>query len=238
MAGHSKWKQIKHKKAIADNKRGKAFTKLIKEITVAARMGGGDPTGNARLRFLLDKAKDINMPLDNAQRAVKRGTGEIPGMAYESYTYEGYGPGNIAVMVDVLTENKNRAIADMRTVFNKNGGILAESGAISWMFKRLGVIEVPAVGLTEDKILELLLDYNIVDISEEEDTFYIKLSIADLEPAKQTLINNKIKVEEAEIEWVPQNHTSVEGENEEKAVNFLSALEDLDDVQNVYTNME
>lgn len=237
MAGHSKWKSIKHKKGIADSKRGKMFTKLIKEITVAARAGGGDPMGNPRLRFLLEKAKEINMPLENAQRAIKRGTGEMPGMSYEAYTYEGYAPGNVAVMVDVLTDNKNRAIADMRTLFNKKGGILAESGAINWMFKKLGVIEVSNNNLSEDKILELLLDHDIVDISEEDNNFYIKVSPQELEVVKQVLTNNKIHVANADIEWVPQNNVSVEGEVEEKAIEFLSALEDLDDVQNVYTNM-
>lgn len=237
MAGHSKWKSIKHKKGIADSKRGKMFTKLIKEITVAARAGGGDPMGNPRLRFLLEKAKEINMPLENAQRAIKRGTGEMPGMSYEAYTYEGYAPGNVAVMVDVLTDNKNRAIADMRTLFNKKGGILAESGAINWMFKKLGVIEISNNNLSEDKILELLLDHDIVDISEEDNNFYIKVSPQELEVVKQVLTNNKIHVANADIEWVPQNNVSVEGEVEEKAIEFLSALEDLDDVQNVYTNM-
>lgn len=237
MSGHSKWSQIKHKKAITDSKRGKVFTKLIKEITVAARMGGGDPTGNPRLRFLLDRGREINMPQDNALRAIKRGTGELPGISYENYTYEGYGPQNIAVMVDVLTDNKNRAIAELRTVFGKKGGILAESGSISWMFKKLGVICVPSAGTTEDKLLEDLLEYDINDITQEDGFFTITCDPKSLEEVKNKLSSLNYKIESAEIEWVAQNTVQLNKEAEEKAYDFLHALEDLDDVQNVYTNL-
>ncbi len=237
MAGHSKWKQIKHKKAITDTKRGKMFTKLIKEISVAARLGGGDPTGNPRLRLLLEKSKEINMPLENAQRAIKRGTGELPGVHYEPYTYEGYGPGNIAVIVDVLTDNKNRAIAELRTVFTRKGGVIAENGAVSWMFDKLGVIHVPKQGITEDQLIEKLLEYPVKDVSSEEDAFVITCDPKALDEVKQGLATMGIKVENADIEWVPRDTVELATDTEAKAYEFLSALEDLDDVQNVYTNV-
>lgn len=237
MAGHSKWSQIKHKKAKEDSKRGKLFTKLIKEITIVARMGGGDPAGNAKLRLLLEKAKEINMPQDNSSRAIKRGTGEIPGQSYESYMYEGYGPGNIAVIVEVLTDNKNRAIAEMRTVFTRKGGIIAQAGAVSWMFNKVGVIRIPEKSATEETLLNLLIDHNIIDIRSEDNITTITCDMASLDDIKQLLSENNIKVESAEIEWVPQNTVSISKENEEKAYEFLQALEDLDDVQNVYTNL-
>jgi len=237
VAGHSKWSQIKHKKAKEDCKRGKLFTKLIKEITIAARMGGGDPAGNARLRLLLEKAKEINMPQDNSARAIKRGTGEIPGQSYESYIYEGYGPGNIAIIVEVLTDNKNRAIAEMRTTFTRKGGIVAQAGAVSWMFGKLGIIRIPSSAATEEALLELLIDHEIQDISSADSVTTITCDLISIEDIKQILSDKKIKTESAEIEWVPQSYIEVNPENEEKAYEFLQALEDLDDVQNVYTNL-
>lgn len=237
MAGHSKWSQIKHKKAKEDCKRGKLFTKLIKEITIAARMGGGDPAGNARLRLLLEKAKEINMPQDNSARAIKRGTGEIPGQSYESYIYEGYGPGNIAIIVEVLTDNKNRAIAEMRTIFTRKGGIIAQTGAVSWMFSKLGIIRIPQSAATEETLLELLIDHEITDIQSEDNVTTITCDLKSIEDIKQILADNKVKTESAEIEWVAQTNVEVSKENEEKAYEFLQALEDLDDVQNVYTNL-
>lgn len=237
MAGHSKWSQIKHKKAKEDCKRGKLFTKLIKEITIASRMGGGDPAGNARLRLLLEKAKEINMPQDNSARAIKRGTGEIPGQSYESYIYEGYGPGNIAIIVEVLTDNKNRAIAEMRTIFTRKGGIIAQAGAVSWMFSKLGIIRIPENAATEETLLELLIDHEITDIRSEDNVTTITCNLTAIEDIKQILSDNKIKTESAEIEWVSQTNVEVNKDNEEKAYEFLQALEDLDDVQNVYTNL-
>lgn len=237
MAGHSKWKQIKHKKAKEDSKRGKLFTKLIKEISISARSGGGDPSGNARLRFLMEKAKEINMPQDNTVRAIKRGTGELPGVSYERYMYEGYGPGNIAILIEVLTDNKNRAIAELRTLFSKKGGILAESGAVSWMFDKLGVLEVPAASLTEDVLLENLLEFPVKDIRQEDDQFSIITDPKALEEVKQGLTTMRIKVESSEIEWLPRETIELGPDLEEKAFEFLGAIEDLDDVQNVYTNL-
>jgi YebC/PmpR family DNA-binding regulatory protein len=237
MAGHSKWSQIKHKKAILDSKRGKQFTKLIKEISVAARSGGGDPAGNPRLRLLLEKAKEINMPQDNATRAIKRGTGELPGVSYERYLYEGYGPGNSAVLVEVLTDNKNRAIAELRTLFTRKGAVLAEHGAVSWMFNKLGVLHVPAQGLTEDQLIEKLLAHEVKDVSTEDGTFVITCDPKALEEIKHALTILGIKVEHADIEWISSNTVKLEGDTETKAYDFLHALEELDDVQNVYTNL-
>jgi YebC/PmpR family DNA-binding regulatory protein len=237
MAGHSKWKTIKHKKAAADAKRSKHFTKIIKEITVAARHGGGDPSGNPRLRFLLDKAKEINMPLENAQRAIKKGTGELPGQQYESITYEGYGPENIAVIVDVLTDNKNKAIAELRHAFSRNGGRIAETGSVGWMFERLGVINASGGNLTEDELIEKLLDYDIIDTEKIDSTFVIKCSPKALDTVKQAIANLGLKIDEAELEWVARTPMALSGGEEEKAINFLDALEELEDVQNVYTNL-
>ena len=172
MSGHSKWATIKRKKAVLDSKRGKEFTKLIKEITVAARIGGGDPAANPRLRLLLEKAKEINMPLDNTTRAIKRGTGEMPGMQYEEQSYEGYGPFGTAVVVDALTDNKNRTVAELRRIFTSSGGSLAETGSVNWMFARMGVIQVSGT-TSEDSLLEMLLDYDIKDISYDGEMFSI-----------------------------------------------------------------
>lgn len=238
MAGHNKWKQIKHKKAILDSRKGKLFTKLIKEITVAARVGGGDPQGNARLRFLLEKGKKVNMPQENAVRAIKKGTGELPGVSYEFFTYEGYGPGNIAVIIEVLTDNKNRAIAEMRHVFSRNSGSLASEGSVSWMFQRAGVIQIAENGYTEEMLLDALMDFDIQDIKLEEGKFYIYTPTKALDEVKQALVQQLgCPIEEAELEWVASNKVEVDETEEDKAVDFLQALEDLEDVQNVYTNL-
>jgi YebC/PmpR family DNA-binding regulatory protein len=236
MSGHNKWSQIKHKKAKEDAKRGKAFTKLIKEITVATREGGGDPATNARLRHLVEKAKDINMPQDNIARAIKRGTGELPGVHYEAYTYEGYGPFGIAVMIETLSDNKNRTVADLRHVFSKGNGNLAESGAVSWMFKRLGVIRGNGT-LPEDQLLEALLEYNIVDVKHEGNNFTILVDGPSLDAVKKAAKQVGLTLESADLEWVAHNSTPLTEEQSEKAVEFLSSLQDHEDVQNVYTNL-
>jgi YebC/PmpR family DNA-binding regulatory protein len=239
MSGHSKWSTIKHKKALIDAKRGKKFTKLIKEITVAARLGGGDPSGNPRLRLLLEKAKEINMPLDNAQRAIKKGTGELPGQAYEAQTYEGYGPENVAMMIDVLTDNKNKAIAELRHVFSRNGGRIADAGAVGWMFQRVGIISGTGK-TTEDTLLENLLDYDVIAISVQDgDTFEVICEQKALEAIKETLTKKLgLHVEEAELGWHAENKTTLNQEQAERVLEFLQAVEELDDVQNVYTTME
>lgn len=237
MAGHSKWKQIKHKKAITDAKKSKSFTKLIKEITVAARLGGGDPNNNARLRFLLDKGKELNMPQDNALRAIKKGTGELPGAQYEALTYEGYGPGNIAVIVDVLTDNKNKAIAELRHAFSRSGGRIAETGSVSWMFEQMGVINLEEPHLTEDDLLEQLIEYPVNDIEHNDTTWTIYCMPKALEDVKQALIKKGLKIADAEIEWVSKSTIDLSGDAEEKAIDFLQTVEDLDDVQHTYTNL-
>lgn len=235
MSGHSKWANIKHKKAKEDAKRGKQFTTLIKEITVCAKTGG-DIHGNPRLRHLVEKAKKLNMPGENITRAIKKGTGELPGVSYESVTYEGYGPGGIAIIVEVLTDNKNRAVADMRVIFSRNGGHLAETGAVNWMFEKLGVIRVKT-NMTEEQLLEKLIDFDIHEISTHEGTLTITTPLATLAEVTEAIKNLELQVDDSEIEWVAKNLLSVTPEQEEKAMNLLEKLEDNDDVQNVYTNL-
>lgn len=237
MAGHSKWANIKHKKAKEDAVRGKAFTKLVKEITVASRVGGGDPSGNPRLRTLVEKAKDINMPQDNIKRAIQKGTGELPGVAYEHHMYEGYGPGGMAVMVEVLTDNKNRAVAEVRHVFTKKGGNMAENGSVSWMFSQKGVIKATGGKLTEDQLLEKLLNFDVEDIKKEEELFFIICNPKALEDVKAGVTQAGLKAENSDIEWVAKDTAQLSSEDEEKAFEFLESLENLEDVQNVYSNI-
>lgn len=238
MAGHSKWANIKHKKAKEDASRGKAFTKLIKEITVVARDGGGDPSGNPRLRTLVDKAKQINMPQDNIKRAIQKGTGELPGVSYEQMMYEGYGPAGIAIMLEVLTDNKNRAVAEVRSTFTKKGGNLAANGSVSWMFSQKGVVKATGTTLTEDELLEKLLDFDVEDVQKEEDLFYITCDMKALEEVKQGIIEAGLSIESAEIEWVAKDKADLSEADAEKAYEFLEALESLEDTQNVYSNIE
>ncbi|MBT3827743.1 YebC/PmpR family DNA-binding transcriptional regulator [bacterium] len=237
MAGHSKWANIKHKKAKEDAKRGSAFTKLIKEITVAARDGGGDPDGNPRLRTLLDNARKANMPNDNVTRAIKKGTGELPGVTYESFTYEGYAPNNVAVIVEVLTDNKNRAVAAIRSYFSKHGGNLGESGSVGWMFSKSGIIHVGKTGTDEDSLFEILMEHDVNDISEANDIFIINCQPNSLEAVKTVLEDSKLTVEHAKVELISSQHAELTDEKLEKSGQFLGGLEDLDDVQNVYSNI-
>ena len=238
MSGHSKWSTIKHKKAALDAKRGKVFTKIIKEISVAARSGGGDPMGNPRLRFLLEKARAVNMPQDNAQRAIKKGTGELPGQHYEAHTYEGYGPGGIAVVVDVLSDNKNRAVGELRHVFSRHHGNLGESGSVSWMFDYVGVLQITGENLSEDFLLERLIEFPIKDIEQEGDTCMIICEPRSLEAVKQVVVDLGLHVKEADLEWIPKNYVPLNADQTAKATDFLNALEELEDVQNVYSNIE
>lgn len=238
MAGHSKWANIKHKKAAADAKRGKVFTRISKELTVAARTGGGDPAGNPRLRTLIDKAREANMPMDNVTRAIKRGTGELPGVSYEEQMYEGYGPHGIAVIVETLTDNKNRTVADVRRLFSNKGGSMGESGSVGWMFNKLGVIRAEGTNLDEDTLLEQLIEFSVNDIAIDGNECVITCDPKSLETIKKALTDSGMHVKSAELEWVAQNLTSLEGSEREKAIEFLDALEDLDDVQNVYANLE
>lgn len=238
MAGHNRWSQIKHKKAKEDSKRGKTFTKLIKEITIAARDGGGDPASNATLRNLLEKGREVNMPLDNATRAIKRGIGELPGVQYDSYLYEGYGPSGIAVLIEVLSDNKNRTVAELRHLCSSQGGVLADSGAVNWMFDHQGVVRVSSPTITEDTLLEHLLDYAISDIKYDGTMFTIMCDPKSVDQVKQALVSiPQLKIEGAELEWVAKNPVELSDTESERALDFLSALQDHDDVKNVYTNM-
>jgi len=238
MSGHSKWSTIKHKKAKEDAKRGQAFTKLIKEITVAARHGGGDPNANPRLRTLLEKAREVNMPIDNSNRAIKKGTGELPGVNYEEFMYEGYGPQGIAVIVETLSDNKNRTVASLRHLFSKMGGNLGESGSVNWMFEKLGVIHATAQGIKEDQLIEALFDYDIRDVRQEEDgSFSVICDPKVLDQVKLAAQKAGLKVDEAAVEWVAKTSTELDTAGEEKALDFLSALQDDEDVQHVYTNL-
>ncbi len=236
MAGHNKWSQIKHKKAKEDSKRGKAFTKLIKEISVSAHEGGGDLESNARLRQLVDKAKYINMPRENIVRAIKRGTGELPGVHYEPYTYEGYGPFGIAIVIETLSDNKNRTVADMRHIFSKGNGTLGESGSVSWMFKKMGAVRGTS-SKSEDELLEALLEYDIADIKQDGTFFSIFCNPKSLATVKKAAQDAGMTVDNAELEWVAQNTTELTDAQTAKAVDLLSTLHDHDDVQNVYTNL-
>lgn len=236
MAGHSKWANIKHKKAKEDAKRGQTFTKIIKEITVCAK-AGGIPENNPQLRQLIEKAKNANMPGENITRAVKKGTGELPGVSYEAISYEGYGPGGTALIIEALTDNKNRTVADLRHIFSRHNGNLAETGAVNWMFDKLGVIRGTIQDKTEDDLLEALMDYDINDISIEENQASITTGMASLYQVKDALVKLGMKIEQAELEWVAKNNLAVDEETEEKAFALFEALEDSDDVQNVYSNL-
>jgi YebC/PmpR family DNA-binding regulatory protein len=237
MAGHSKWANIKHKKAKEDAKRGQSFTKIIKEITVAARNGGGDPDGNPRLRQLVDKARAVNMPQDNIIRAIKKGTGELPGVQYESLKYEGSGPGGMAIILEILTDNNNRTVAEMRHLFNKLNGNLGAAGSVAWMFDHLGVIRTADPKRTEDELLEMLMEFDVQDISIAEDMLTITTTIPALLSVKEELEKAEIVVEHAELEWVPKTPVELPAEKEEAAYKLLEALEEQEDVQNAYTNI-
>lgn len=237
MSGHSKWANIKHKKAREDAKRGKVFTKLTKEITIVAREGGGNPTGNARLRLLIEKAREANMPQDNIMRAIKKGTGELPGVTYEHCSYEGYGPHGVAIIVEVLTDNKNRSAAEMRHIFTSHGGSLGETGSVGWMFARLGVVKIENCTLSEDQLLEALIDFDIQDIQTDEQWCSIYCDPKSLDQIRQKVVSLGLKVESAEIEWVPKTTVSLAEAQAQKAYEFLSELDDHDDVNNVYANL-
>ena len=238
MSGHSKWSTIKHKKAKEDAKRGKIFTRLIREITVAAKEGGGDISGNAKLRMIIDKAKAANMPQDNIVRAIKKGTGELEGVQYEAAMYEGYGPSGVAIIVETLSDNKKRTVAAVRHMFSKMGGNLGENGSVSWMFEHKGVIRLSANGITEDELLEKLLDYNVEDVIIIDNVASVVCAMEDLESIKKGIVSQGLKVEDADIEWVAKNKITLDSkEKEEKVYKFLEALEDIDDVQNVYANL-
>lgn len=236
MAGHNKWSQIKHKKAKTDAKKGKAFTKIIKEITMVAREHGGNPDLNPRLRLLLEKGKEANMPLENAIKAIKRGTGELPGIRYEEYTYEGYAPHGIALMIDALTDNKNRTIAEFRRLFSENGGSVADSGAVNWMFEKVGTVHATG-NISEDELLEHLIEYDIKDIKIDENNYTIYCDIQALEAIKSSVEKAPLKIESSGLEWVAKSTIELEESATEKVLDFLSEIQDHEDVTNVYTNL-
>ena len=240
MSGHSKWATIKHKKGATDAKRGKIFTRLIKEITISAKSGGGDPDGNPRLRGAIAAAKAENMPQDNIKRAIQRGTGELEGVSYEEMSYEGYGPGGAAVIIDVLTDNKNRAVSEIRHAFTKNGGNLGTEGAVSWMFTKKGVLSVSkeAKGATEDKLMEIVLESGAEDLNDEGEAWEILCDPADFEGVQLALAAAKIPTETAEVTKIASTYTKLEGTQASQMMRLLETIEDLDDTQNVYSNFD
>jgi YebC/PmpR family DNA-binding regulatory protein len=238
MSGHSKWSTIKRKKGKADAERGKMFTKLIKEITVSARDGGGDPEGNPRLRAAIQAAKAANMPASNIERAVKKGTGELPGVIYESVNYEGYGPGGAAVLVEVLTDNRNRAVSEIRNIFTRHGGSLGEVGCVGWMFDKKGLIQVDKGSADEEELMMTALDAGASDMTLEEGYFEIVTPFNRFEAVKQALDQKKIPYSQAELTMIPQTNIKLIGKEAEQMLKLMEALEDHDDVQKVYANFD
>lgn len=238
MSGHSKWSSIKHKKAIKDAKRGKVFTKMIKEITVAARMGGGDVNANPRLRTAVTTARASSMPSDNIDRAIKKGTGELEGVNYEEITYEGYGPAGVAIMLSILTDNRNRTVAEIRNVFAKNGGNLGETGCVAWMFTKKGLITVEQSVAPEERVFEVALEAGADDITDGGEVFEVTVAPERLEDVKTGLEGAGIAVASAEVTMVPQNTITLRGREAEQTLKLLDILEDHDDVQKVAANVD
>ncbi|MCK4729598.1 MAG: YebC/PmpR family DNA-binding transcriptional regulator [Desulfobacterales bacterium] len=238
MSGHSKWSTIKRKKGATDAKRGKIFTKLIKEITVAARFGGGDADANPRLRTAIAAAKSENMPKDNIERAIKKGTGELEGVAYEEVYYEGYGPGGAAVLVESLTDNKNRTVADIRHAFSKAGGSLGEAGCVAWMFQKKGMFVFEKGSVDEETLMDMTLDAGAEDINDEEGTLEVITSTENFEQVKKALEDRAIRYVVAEITMLPQSTIGLEGKEAEQMLRLMDGLEDSDDVQKVYSNFD
>jgi YebC/PmpR family DNA-binding regulatory protein len=239
MSGHSKWASIKHKKAAADAKKGSVYTKLIREITCAAREGGGNPESNARLRTVIAKAREENMPQDNIVKAVKRGTGELPGITYESMAYEAYGPSGVAIIIQTLTDNKNRTSAEVRNILSKKGGNLAGSGSVSWLFSKKGFILVPKKAIEEDKLLSIILEAGAEDLKSEGEKYEITTQPHDLETVKKALEDKKIALESAEITMLPSSAVKITDVGAAKAIlSLIDALEEQEDVQDVYANFD
>ena len=239
MAGHSKWANIKHKKQAEDAKRGKVFTRLVKEIIVAARMGGGDPEGNPRLRTVIQTAKQNNLPKENVERAIKKGTGELEGVNYEEVTYEGYGPGGAAVFVESLTDKKNRTVADIRHLFSKHGGNLGENGCVSWRFDKKGWIPVDKAAVDEDVLMEAALEAGAEDIRDEgDDVFEVVTPPEAFDAVRAALDEAQIPYSDAEVTMLPQATVSLTGSDAEKMYKLMTALDDHDDVQKVHTNAD
>jgi YebC/PmpR family DNA-binding regulatory protein len=238
MSGHSKWHSIKHKKAATDSKRGAIFTRLIKEMTAAARNGGGDPDMNPRLRLAIATAKASNMPAENIKRAVMRGTGELPGVTYEDVNYEGYGPGGVAIFMHVLTDNRNRTVAEIRHVLSKNGGNLGETGCVGWMFDRKGYLVVEKAAIDEDKLMEIVLGAGADDMREDGSNFEILTTPENFEVVRAALESAKIATAAAEISMMPQNYVKLEGKSAQTMFKLMEALEEHEDIQNVWANFD
>jgi YebC/PmpR family DNA-binding regulatory protein len=238
MAGHSKWKTIKRAKAATGKKRSSLFTRLIREITMAAKLGGGDPGGNPRLRTAIDNAKAVSMPKDNIERAIKKGTGELEGADYAEVLYEAYGPGGVAIMIQAVTDNPTRTVADVRHKLSRNNGNMGTSNSVAFMFDRKGQMTVPADGVNEDTLIEAALEAGADDVANEGEVFVITTEPASLHAVKEGLESKKYKIDDAELAWVPKNTVKVEGENAANLLKLLEALEELDDVQKVDANFE
>jgi YebC/PmpR family DNA-binding regulatory protein len=240
VSGHSKWASIKHKKASTDAKRGKIFTKIVKEISIAARLGGGDLSGNPRLRTAIEKAKEVNMPSDNIKRAVMKGTGELPGVSYEEYIYEGYGPGGAAILIEVLTDNKNRTSPEIRHILTKNNGNMGEAGCVGWMFEKKGYILIEKAKIDEDTLMSIALDAGAEDMKNDpkEDNYEIITMPEHMGKVKSAIEAASMPVSLAEITMLPKNYAPVDEKQAEQMMRLIEALEDNEDVQNVYTNVD
>lgn len=238
MSGHSKWSSIKHKKGAADAKRGKIFTKLIKEITVAARMGGGDPDGNPRLRAAIAAAKAENMPKENIDRGVKKGTGELEGVNYEEASYEGYGPGGVAVLLDCLTDNKNRTVADVKHLFERHGGNLGEPGCVAWIFEQKGLIVLDKEKVEEEQLFDVALEAGAEDVMDEDDEFEVITAPSDFETVRKAIEEADLPYTVAEVTKIPTNTIKVEGKKAQQMINLIQILEDHDDVTHAYANFD
>ncbi len=238
MSGHSKWHSIRHKKAAADAKRGKIFTRLIKEISVAARLGGGELDSNPRLRTAIQAAKAANMPQSNIERAIKKGTGELPGQSYDAVTYEGYGPGGVAVFIEGLTDNKNRTVAEVRHLLSKYGGNLGENGSVNWMFERKGYLEVPTDAISEDRLLEIVLEAGAEDLRSSGGFFEIYTPFEQFDQVRQAIEDAGVETETAELTMIPTSEVRLEGKEAQRMLTLMEVLEDHEDVQNVYANFD
>jgi YebC/PmpR family DNA-binding regulatory protein len=239
MSGHSKWATIKHKKGALDAKRGKVFTKIIREITVAAREGGGNIESSPRLRLAVQKAKDANMPADNIDRAIKKGTGELEGTTYENISFEGYAPGGVAVIVEVLTDNRNRATSEVRNIFSKRGGNMAGAGSVAFQFERKGLFMIKKQDATEEALMDIVLEVGAEDMTSDEEFFEVTCQPQDFDKVRTGLTNSKVKVESGELTLLPKNTVKVEGADvARKIMTLVDELEDNDDVQDVYTNFD
>jgi len=238
MSGHSKWATIKRKKAATDSARGKVFTKIIKEITIASRDGGGDPDANPRLRLAIQTAKGNNMPQDNITRAIKKGTGELEGVRYEEITYEAYAPGGIAVIIESVTDNKNRTVAELRHLISKKNGNLAESGSVSWMFERKGVVNVEKESIKEDDLMEVILDAGADDLKPEGDYYEVIAAVENFEKVRKAIEDKSYKIESASLQYIAKDLITVDSKNTDEVIRFIEAVEENDDVQNVYTNAD